>query len=74
MSKTAKKQEKQEWIIEKPKLDNARKLRGIYFIDLEDEDYKKTLSNARKKLENSFGSGYALQDGVKKAFQEATGN
>ena len=25
--------EKQKWTIEKPKLDNARRLRGIYFID-----------------------------------------
>ena len=25
--------EKHKWAIEKPKLDNARRLRGIYFID-----------------------------------------
>ena len=28
--------EKQEWAIEKPKLDNARRLRGIYLIDPDD--------------------------------------
>ena len=34
-----------------PKLDNARKLRGIYFIDPEDKEFKETIKNARKKLE-----------------------
>ena len=28
-----------------------RKLRGIYFIDPEDKDFKETIKNARKKLE-----------------------
>ena len=32
-------------------LDNARKLRGIYFIDPEDKKFKETIKNARKKLE-----------------------
>ena len=32
------------------KLDNARRLRGIYFIDLDDEDYKATLQFAMRKL------------------------
>ena len=36
---------------EKPKLDNARKLRGIYFIDPENKEFKETIRNARKKLE-----------------------
>ena len=30
---------------------NARKLRGIYFIDPEDKEFKETIKNARKKLE-----------------------
>ena len=34
-----------------PKLDNARRLRGIYFIDPDGQDYKETLKNARRKLE-----------------------
>ena len=38
---------------EKIHLDNARKLRGIYFIDPEDKEYKETIKNARKKLETS---------------------
>ena len=35
---------------EKPKLDNARKLRGIDFIDPDDSEHKET-KNAMKKLE-----------------------
>ena len=30
---------------------NARKLRGIYFIDPEDKEFKETIKNGRKKLE-----------------------
>ena len=33
------------------KLDNARRLRGIYFIDNEDKEFKETIKNARRKLE-----------------------
>ena len=53
MSKAAKRQEKREWVIEKPQLDNARKLRGVYFIDREDEEYKETIfkKTQEKKLE-----------------------
>ena len=36
---------------EKPKFDNARRPRGIYFIDPDDQDYKENLKNARRKLE-----------------------
>ena len=42
--------EKQQWTVEKPKLDNARRLRGIAFIDPEDGEYKETMKNARKSL------------------------
>ena len=34
MGKNAKLKERQKWSHEKPQLDNARRLRGIYFIDL----------------------------------------
>ena len=53
MGKNAKLKEKQKWAEEKIHLDNARKLRGIYFIDPEDKEYKETIKNARKKLETS---------------------
>ena len=51
MSDAAKRKAKQKWAIEKTKLDNARRLRGIFFIELEDEDFKDILKNARRKLE-----------------------
>ena len=46
MRKHAKLKEKQKW-----SQDNARNLRGIYFIDPEDTKFKETIKNARKKLE-----------------------
>ena len=61
MGKNAMVKEKQKWSNEKPQVDNARKLRGIYFIDLEDKEFKETIKNARKKLETPVGSCYALQ-------------
>ena len=51
LGRNAKLKEKQKCSIEKPKLDNARKLRGFYFIDPEDKEFKETILNARKKLE-----------------------
>ena len=51
MGKSAKLKEKQKWSHEKIHFDNARKLRGIYFIDPEDKEFKETIKNARKKLE-----------------------
>ena len=53
MGKHAKLKEKQKWSNEKLHLENARKLRGIYFIDPEDTEFKETIKNARKKLETS---------------------
>ena len=40
-------EKKQEWAVDKPKLDNARQ----NFIDPRDEEYQETMKNARKKLE-----------------------
>ena len=53
MGKQTKLKEKQKWSNEKLQLDNAHKLRGIYFIDPEDKEFKETIKNARKKLETS---------------------
>ena len=53
MGKNAKLKEKQKWSNEKLHLDNARKLRGIYFIDPEDKEFKATVKNTRKKLKTS---------------------
>ena len=51
VSDAAKSKAKKKWAIEKPKLDNARRLRGIFFIEPNDEDLKHTMKNARRKLE-----------------------
>ena len=53
MGKHAKLKEKQKWSEEKFHFENARKLRGIYFIDPEDTEFKETIKNALKKLETS---------------------
>ena len=42
---------KQRWAIEKPKLDNPRQLRGMFFIEPNDEEFKLTMKAARRKLE-----------------------
>ena len=54
MGRNAKLKEKQKWSNEKLHLENARKLRGICFIDPEDNEFKETIKNARKKLETSL--------------------
>ena len=51
LGRNAQLKERQKWSDEKPKLDNARRLRGIYFIDPEDKEFKETIKNARRKLE-----------------------
>ena len=53
MGKHAKLKEMQKWSNEKLHLENGRKLRGIYFIDPKDTEFKETIKNARKKLETS---------------------
>ena len=45
---------KAKWSQEKLHLENARKLRGIYFIDREGKEFKETIKNACKKLETSM--------------------
>ena len=54
MSDAAQNREKQEWKNEKPKLDNVRQMKVIYFIDPDDEEYKEILKNPRRKLERSM--------------------
>ena len=50
-SDAANKKAKQRWTFEKPKLDNARQLRGIFFIEPNAEQFKFTMKAARRKLE-----------------------
>ena len=51
LGRNAKLKEKHKWAIEKPKLDNARRLRGFYSIDPEDMKFNEIIKNARRKLE-----------------------
>ena len=51
---------KQQWAVEKPKLDNARKLRGIYFIDPDDKEFKETNKKRNEKVGTFHGSSHAL--------------
>ena len=48
MGKNAMLKVKQKWSNDKLHLENARKLRGICFIDPEDKEFKETIRNARK--------------------------
>ena len=61
MSDASNRKEKQKWAFEKPKLDNARRLRGIYFIDPDDAEFKEIMKNARRKVGSSDASRNALQ-------------
>ena len=61
MRKHAKLKEKQKWSEEKIHLDNARKLRGICFIDPEDTEFEETIKNARNKLETSVAPAMPLK-------------
>ena len=51
MTDAPKNEAKRTWAIEKPKLENARQLRGIFFIEPNDEEFKLTKKAARRKLE-----------------------
>ena len=49
--------ERQRWTVEKTKLDNAQKLRGIFHLDPDDMELMDTMKNAwLKKLETQLGS------------------
>ena len=62
MSAASKRKEKQKWAIENPKLDHARRLRAIYFIDPADAEFKETILEKQEKVESSDASNNALQD------------
>ena len=49
----------------KPKLDNARRLSGIYSIDPEDEEYKEILKNAKRNLEVHMDTAMPCNKGTK---------
>ena len=53
--------EKQNWASERPNLENARTLRGIFFIDPEDKEFAEIIKNARKKLEGQTAHGMSCE-------------
>ena len=73
MGTTAKLKERQKWFNEKPKLDNARRLQKIYFIDPEDKEFKETIKNARKKLETPMAPAVPCKTSKKSKHGETRG-
>ena len=73
LGRNSKLKEKHKWSNEKPKLDNARRLRGIYFIDLEDKEFKETIMNARKKWETPVASAIPRKTSKKSKHGETRG-
>ena len=61
LEKPLRREKKQEFANKKPKFDNARRLRGICFINPEDGEYNEISKNARRKVGSSNGGGYALK-------------
>ena len=62
-------QRKQKWAIEKPKLDNARKLWGMHFVDPADEDFKETM----KKLHGESWKDLWQQSCFARSGEESAG-
>ena len=62
IGKAAQNREKQEWKNEKPKLDNARRLTGVFFVGPDDQGHKETLKNARRNIGKAHGSSHAVQE------------
>ena len=60
IGEAARKREKTGMAQEKPKLDNARRMRGTYRGDADDEEYKEILKNARR-TGKTCGSNLWLQ-------------
>ena len=51
IGKAVQNREKQEWAKEISELDKAPRLRGIYFIDPDDEEYKHIFKNEKRRME-----------------------
>ena len=76
IGKAAQNREKQEWKNEKPKLDDARRLRGFYSIDPDDEEDKETLQNVKRKMERPMAAAIPgkkeIHSGTRKLVAEVT--
>ena len=73
LARNGKLKERQKWSNEKPKLDNARRLRGIYFTDPDDKEFKETIKNARKKLETAMAPAMPCKTSKKSKHGETRG-
>ena len=73
IGRNAKLKEKQKWSNEKLHLENARKLRGIFFIDPEDKEFKESIKNARKKLETPLAPAMPCKASKKEKHGETRG-
>ena len=73
LGRNVKLKERQKWAIEKPGLENARRLRGIYCIDPEDKEFKETVKNARKKLETPMAPAMPCKTSKKSTHGETRG-
>ena len=72
MSDVAKKKAKQKWAIEKSKIDNARQLRRMYFIEPDDEEFKYIMKAARRKLEVPMPAAMLCKIPIKSSGWEST--
>ena len=59
--------------MKKTKLDNARRLRGIYVTDPEDKEFKETIKHARKKLETPMAPAMPCKTSKKSKHGETRG-
>ena len=59
--------------LKKPKLDNARRLRGIYFIDPEDKEFKETIGNGTNILETPMAPAVPCKTRKKSKHGETRG-
>ena len=74
MSDASKRKAKQKWAIDKPKLDNARQLCGIFFIEPDDEEFKHTMKNARGKLEIPMPAAMPCKKPINSGIEKARRN
>ena len=70
--KAAQRRDKQEWAIEKRKLEHATVLRGVDSIDPSDQDYKDIIKNARRKLVTSKAAAMPCKERFPQACMRET--
>ena len=68
LSNEAQKREKEDWANERPKLENARRKRGIYFIAPEGKEHEETIKKCEEQVGSADGSCHAAQEEEPKPF------